>query len=189
MNVDALLAHYGVVAIFVGAMAEGETFVLAGGVLAHRGLISPVEAAMAAFLGSAAADQICFFLGRRGRGSRLVARARAKPAFAKALGFIERYPTAYILAFRYLYGLRVVSPVALGVSNVAALRFVVLNLVSAAVWAALFTTIGYVFGHAVDGLLARFHLQHPALIVLAVLGVAIAGLTWCHHHRAERCRT
>jgi len=185
VNVDALLAQYGVAAIFLGAMAEGETFVLAGGVLAHRGLISPVEAAMAAFCGSAAADQVCFFLGRRGRGSRLVARARAQPAFARALGFIQRYPTAYILAFRYLYGLRVVSPVALGVSNVSTVRFVALNLISAAVWAVLFTTIGYVFGQAVDRVLARFHVQHPALIVLVLFGIAAGGLTWWHARRAR----
>jgi membrane protein DedA with SNARE-associated domain len=187
MNVDALLAHYGVVAIFLGAMAEGETFVLAGGVLAHRGLVSPAEAALAAFLGSASADQLCFFLGRRARGSRLVERARATPAFARALRFIELYPTAYILAFRYLYGLRVVSPVALGVSNVSAGRFIALNLVSAAVWAMVFTGIGYVFGHAVDGLLARFHLQHPALIILALLGGIVGGLSWWHA-RAARLR-
>lgn len=186
MNVDALLAHYGVVAVFLGAMAEGETFVLAGGVLAHRGLISPVEAALAAFLGSALADQICFFIGRRARGGRLVARARANPAFAKALAFIERYPTGYVLGFRYLYGLRVVSPIAIGVSEIPAGRFVALNLVSAASWAALFTGLGYVFGHALDGLLGRFHVQHPALIVLAVVGVVAAGLSWRHARAARR---
>jgi len=186
MNVDALLAHYGLAAVFLGAMAEGETFVLAGGVLAHRGLISPVEAAFAAFLGSALADQICFLIGRRARSGRLVTRARANPAFTKALAFIEHYPTGYILAFRYLYGLRVVSPIAIGVSNVSARRFVALNLVSAATWAALFTTLGYVFWHALDGLLARFHLQHPALIVLGIVGAVAAGLTWRHASAARR---
>jgi membrane protein DedA with SNARE-associated domain len=186
MNVDALLTHYGLAAVFLGAMAEGETFVLAGGVLAHRGLISPVEAAVAAFLGSALADQICFFIGRRARSGRLVTRARANPAFAKALAFIERYPTGYILAFRYLYGLRVVSPIAIGVSEIPVARFVALNLISAATWAALFTTLGYVFGHALDGLLGRFHIQHPALIVLAIVGTVAALLSWRRARAARR---
>lgn len=186
MNIEALLAHYGVAAVFVGAMAEGESFVLAGGVLAHRGLVSPAAVALAAFLGSTAADQLCFLLGRRARDTRLVRRARALPAFDKALGFIERYPNAYIIAFRYLYGLRIVSPVAIGVSRIAAGRFVILNLISAAVWAVLFTGLGYVFGKAVDRALARFHLQHPALIVLGLLALAIGVAALVHRLAASR---
>jgi membrane protein DedA with SNARE-associated domain len=188
MNVESLLAHYGAAAVFVGAMAEGESFVLAGGVLAHRGIVSPVAVVIAAFCGSVLADQLCFFLGRQARDTRLVRRVRGTFAFDRALRFIERYPNAYIIAFRYLYGLRVVSPLALGVSRVSAVRFVALNLLSAAIWAVLFTTLGYVFGKAVDRFIARFHLPHPGLIVLGALALLLVIITLVHR-LAARGRT
>ena len=40
MTIEALVARYGVVAIFLGAGVEGEAAVVTGGVLAHQGLVS-----------------------------------------------------------------------------------------------------------------------------------------------------
>ena len=58
MTIETLIIRYGVAAIFVGAGVEGETSVVAGGVLAHRHLI-PLWAAMAAAsTGSFVADQL-----------------------------------------------------------------------------------------------------------------------------------
>ncbi len=42
--------------------------------------------------------------------------------------------TGFILAFRFIYGMRTVSPVIIGLSSVSARRFVVLNAVAAIVW-------------------------------------------------------
>ena len=39
MAIEALIARYGLAAIFLGAGIEGETSVVAGGVLAHRHLL------------------------------------------------------------------------------------------------------------------------------------------------------
>ena len=71
-------------------------------------------------------------------------------AFARSLSFIERYPNSFILAFRFLYGLRMAGPVALGVTRVSALRFFILNFIGAVIWAATFTLAGYFFGEAIE---------------------------------------
>ena len=41
----------------------------------------------------------------------------------------------YILAFRFIFGLRIASPIALGVSQVPTWRFTLLNIAGAEVWA------------------------------------------------------
>lgn len=168
-----LIARYGLVAIALGAMAEGESVLLIGGMLAHRGTLNPFAVIAVAFAGTVAMDQLCFWLGRRHRDSRLVARARANPAFARALAFIERWPTGYILAFRFLYGLRVVSPVALGVSQVPAGRFVALNIVAAAIWAPSFVMLGYVFGGAVEAVLGQVVSIERYLLIAVAIGAAV----------------
>lgn len=169
-----LVARYGLAAIAVGAMAEGESVLLIGGMFAHRGVLSLPAIIVVAFVATVAMDQLCFFLGRRHRDSRLVVRARANPAFARALAFIERWPSGYILAFRFLYGLRIVSPVALGVSRVPAARFVLLNMVAAAIWAPLFVMLGYVFGGAVEAVLGRVvSIERYVLIALAAGAIVL----------------
>lgn len=144
---------YGPVAIALGSGFEGETAAVAGGVMAHRGLLPPWGAFLATAFGAFFADELFFLLGRRFRDRPFVVRTRQRPAFARAMAFIERYPDAYILIFRFLYGLRTVSPIALGLTHVRWRRFAALNAIAALIWSAVFTTIGYRFGPAVDHLL------------------------------------
>ncbi|MNT63596.1 Inner membrane protein YohD [compost metagenome] len=74
---------------------------------------------------------------------------------------------------RFLYGLRTVGPVALGVSQVPPLRFLVLNAIAAAIWAACFSLLGYAFGQTIESLLGRLHGVETKLAIAAAIGVAI----------------
>ena len=168
---EALLARYGLLAIFVGAGIEGEAVVLAGGVLAGRGLVPLWAAMLAATLGSTLVDQLWFWAGTRFRDRPWIVRMRAKPVFARALDLLVRYPTGFILSFRFIYGMRTVSPVALAVSGVSARRFVPLNLLAAAIWAPLFTWLGYRFGKVAFAVVRRY--APFAAIAIAVVALAV----------------
>jgi len=166
------LSAFGPFVILMGAAFEGQTAVIAGGVVARNGVISPYFAVLAAALGSGILDYVLFLLGRGSRESKFVRRVSAKPAFAKALGLIERYPTGFILSFRFLYGLRAAGPVAVGVTQVSHRWFGVLNAVGAVIWAAVFVGLGYLFGPAVMTLISAA-LAHLAPVAI---GAAIAAL-------------
>jgi membrane protein DedA with SNARE-associated domain len=169
MALDALILRYGVLAVLVGAGIEGEAVVVTGGVLAHRGLIPLVPACIAAAIGSCVVDQLWFIAGRRLRDRRFVRAITERPAYARAIGILERYPTSFILAFRFIYGLRTVSPVAIGTSRIPARRFVPLNIVAAAVWGPAFTLLGYALGKAAVRLMHRI-----AGVGTWVIGIAVA---------------
>ena len=178
------IVDYGLWAVLGGTFLEGESVVVFAGFLAHQHLLRLPEVMLCAFAGSFAADQLLFFLGRRYRDHRLVRRIREKPAFERALALVDRYPHGFILSLRFLYGLRTVGPVALGMSRVPALRFLVLNAIAAAIWAAGFSLLGYVFGQTIESLLGRLHGVETKLAVAAVIGVTI----WLAYHLAARRR-
>lgn len=170
MTIEAIVARWGVAAVFAGAMLEGETAVIAGGLIAHQGFISWPLAFGAAALGSFLADQFFFAAGRRYRDRPLVKRWAQKSAFAKALQLLERYPVGFIFAFRFLYGFRTVSPIAIGTSQVPTARFVPVNAAAAIVWAAIFTGLGYWFGEAVTEMAGRLRpSRHTLLLGVAAL--------------------
>jgi membrane protein DedA with SNARE-associated domain len=175
VHVEALIVRYGLIAIFLGAGIEGEAVVMTGGLLAHRGLVPLIPACICAAVGSCLVDQAWFALARRFRGNRWVQRAHAKPAFAKALRWLERYPTAFILAFRFVYGMRTVSPIAIGTSQVPVRKFVPLNALAAVIWGPTFTLIGYYFGATLDPLIARFAGKAHVLL-LAVVGIVLLAI-------------
>ncbi|MGU3389667.1 DedA family protein [Sphingomonas sp. M1A8_2b] len=194
MSIETFIAQYGLAAIFLGAAFEGETSVVTGGLLAHQHLLPLVGTAVAAVTGSLFADQLFFFVGRHYRDTKRVRRIAEKPAFAKALDTLERHPTIFILGFRFLYGLRTISPIAIGTSHVPARTFMLLNAISALVWGIMFTGIGYVFGDGLIDLVDQFLPRQKLLGVAVLAGVAaliIAGIRFWrgrHAHRSASAR-
>ncbi|GGF77523.1 DedA family protein [Rhizobium wenxiniae] len=177
-SLEHLISQYGVLAVFLGAAFEGETAVFLGGIFAHRHFMSWWEAAAAAAIGSFAADQAWFFAGRYANRLALVQRFLKTDAAQKVSQLLEAHPTGFILAFRFIYGMRTVSPIAIGLSSVPALRFVILNFIAAVVWAVLITTIGYLFGNAVEMLFGRLKLHLHMLIAIAAIAVILAALAY-----------
>ena len=175
MTIETLVVRFGLPALFVGAGLEGETVVIAGGLLAHQGLVPLGGVMAAAALGSFVADQTWFAIGRHYREHRWVAKARARPAFAKALRALERHPIGFIFAFRFIYGFRTISPIAIGTTGVAARTFVLINAVAAAAWGVAFSAVGYLFGRGIEAWVGRLHL-HGTKLWWIVAGLVAAGL-------------
>ena len=178
MQIEHLISQYGPLAVFVGAGLEGETAVLLGGVFAHRQLFPFWQAAVAAVFGSFLVDQIWFFVGRYAHRLAIVQRFMKTKAAARVHRLLEQHPTGFILAFRFIYGMRTVSPIAIGLSSVPALRFVILNFIAAVVWAVLITSIGYLFGNAVEMLFGRLKLHLHMLIAIAAIAVILTALAY-----------
>lgn len=185
LSLAALVHHLGAIGVGLGAGLEGESAVVLGGIAAHHGFFSPIASALAAWVGSTIADQSFFLFGRWRRDSRWVRKVAEKRAFARALELIQRHPIAFCMAFRFVYGFRIAGPVAIGVSQIRARLFVILNVISAGIWAATFTAIGYFFGHAAEQFLRRvFSPTNIALIALAGVVVLLIGLVWRRRHLA-----
>lgn len=176
MTLEAVLSQYGLAALFLGAGIEGETVVVLGGVMVHRGLIAYPAAIAAAALGSCIADQIFFALGRRFRDHRYVRRVQQKAAFRRAIDVFEQRPVLFVFGFRFLYGLRTVSPIAIGTTALPASRFMAINALAAVVWATVFVTLGYLFGEGIEAAFGRVrdvgHVLLPVLAVRLLVGLA-----------------
>ncbi len=181
--IDQFLASYGLIVVYLGVIIEGDSVLLAAGFLAHQGVLHPTGVFLAAFAGSLTGDQILYYVGRYARDSRLVKRQTARPAFVRVLDLITRHRVLFILSFRFIYGVRTISPIAIGIAGVPPLLYTVLNVIAAAVWAALITSIGYVFGRLIETYSGRLHgLEHKLLIALAI---GVASLAILHLARGE----
>jgi membrane protein DedA with SNARE-associated domain len=173
-HLESFIANYGTIVVFFGTLLEGETVVIMAGFLSQQGLINPYGVAVAAFLGSWLSDQTLFYVGRYFSGSSIVEKQKALPVFAKALNMIERNSNLFILAFRFLYGLRTVSPLALGVSNVSPVRYFILNTIAAAVWAPAITGIGYGVGALLHGAVGQLpKIEHRIALAFALAATSV----------------
>ncbi len=98
---------------------------------------------------------------------------------------LERWPTPFIFASRFVYGFRIVGALAVSLTSISTMRYAVINLVSAAVWAVTFTIVGYLAGATVEAWFGRIHhLSHK--IGWALLIGAVFYLIW--HFVSRRMR-
>jgi membrane protein DedA with SNARE-associated domain len=173
-NLQQLIEHYGYLAVFIGALIEGETILVMAGFLAHEGFLNLAVVMTVAAIGGFIGDQFFFALGRY-RGREILARFPSLQArAARVEKLVLRYQNWLIILIRFMYGLRVAGPIMLGMTQVSHIRFAVVNLLGAIVWAVLIGGAGYLFGQAV-GLFLHDAQRYEAVLLgtLLVLGIAV----------------
>jgi len=174
MNLPELIEKYGYVAVLLGTFFEGETILIMAGFAAHSGRLSLPWVILTAFCGSLVGDQTAFFLGHH-YGEKLLGRfPRLRPSVERAGSLLRRFQAPLLLAFRFVYGIRVATPIAAALAKVPVVRFVTLNALGAALWSVVVGAAGYLFGGALSRLLGRAkHYEHLALALIAALGVLV----------------
>lgn len=183
--IEHLITTYGYAVIFFGTIVEGETPLVMGGFAAHRGYLSLPIVVLVAFLGSVAGDQTYFYLGRKQGERFLVRRPRWRASLERVDRLLSKHPVLFVMGFRFLYGLRTVSPFAIGMTSISARKFTALNFAGAALWAVSIGGAGYVFGSALEVWLGRAERYEAAtLATLATIGL----LVWLGHQLRNRRR-
>jgi len=184
--IGEFITHYGYLAVMLGTLLEGEAVLLAAGFACHQGLLDWRIVSVLAVLGATSGDQGAFLIGRW-KGEQLVSRF---PSLERALprvnALMEKYHAPMILFVRFMYGMRIAGPLLLGMSNLPAYRFALLNVIGAVIWASVVTSIGYSFGVTMAVLLTDVKkIEEFLLASLLVLG----GVFWTFRLvRAKRTR-
>lgn len=149
-----LLKEYGYIILFLWSILEGEMGLIMGGILTHTGDLNYFFSIFVAGLGGFTGDQIYFYIGRFNKSfiQRKLHAQRRKFAIAHLL--LKKYGWPIIFLQRYMYGLRTVIPMSIGITKYSAKRFAIINLLSAWVWAAITITPAYIFGQEILELLS-----------------------------------
>jgi membrane protein DedA with SNARE-associated domain len=185
LDFSGFLQHYGYAAVFVGTVVEGETLLLLGAFAAHRGYLHLPWVIATAFVGSVISDQMYFHLSRW-RGPELRTRhPQLSEKLDSAVRLVQRHGTMTVLAMRFMWGLRIALPLAMGLTGMSARRFLMLDLVSAAAWSCAFGLIGYGATELLHRWVGHLH-RYEHWIIATLLCVAIAILAWRWWPRGSR---
>ena len=165
---ESFISQYGYWAVLLGAMIEGESIILTASALAALNKLSIFKVGIVTFLGTCFADQFIFIVGRLfGQRFLLFLLDRFKmlrPHAERALDFLKKHETLYIMSFRFIYGIRVISPFIIGSQGIAFARFSILNIISGFVWTVISCGAGYYLGHFLGG-----YTKNVPVMVIGVL--------------------
>lgn len=141
----------------------------------HGHLAFPIVlgiAAVASFFG----DLPYFFAGRR-LGPRVLRRFPSLLCRKERLeNLLHKHHVVLVLCLRFLYGMRIAGLLALGMSKMSALRFLLLDFIGAMAWSAAIGAAGYGVGGFFRSLLSKG--ATPGQLMLFVSVVAGTILLW-----------
>ena len=179
--IKEFLRQYGYWILFVGTLLEGEAVVIIAGALAHAGVLDLGMVILVSWLGSTINDQVLYQLGARyGQGLIDWLPHFLKRHVVRAEGLIRRFGDWVTLLFRFIYGTRTITPILLGVHHYPPRRYLLMNPLAAAVWAAVIAGIGYLLGASLQSLLTGVRYVQIILLLLLLMG---ALFYWLWHRR------
>ncbi|WP_417334619.1 DedA family protein [Halarcobacter sp.] len=144
-----LLKTYGYIILFAWSILEGEAGLIMAGLLSHTGDMNMYMAIFIAGLGGFVGDQIYFYTGRFNKSyvHRKFKGQRRKFALAHIL--LQKYGWPIIFVQRYMYGMRTIIPISIGLTRYSAKTFAFINLISAWCWAAITIVPTWYFGEEI----------------------------------------
>lgn len=144
-----LLKTYGYIILFAWSILEGEAGLIMAGLLSHSGHMNLYIAIFVAGLGGFAGDQIYFYIGRFNKSYVHKNFKGQRRKFALAHLLLIKYGWPIIFIQRYMYGMRTIIPISIGLTRYSAKMFAFINLISAWCWAAITIVPAWYFGEEI----------------------------------------
>lgn len=169
---NTYVADWGYLILFCWSVLEGELGLIFAGIASHTGHMNVAVAIFVAGLGGFVGDQIYFYIGRFNKSymQKKFKNQRRKLALAHLL--LQKYGWPIIFIQRYMYGMRTIIPISIGLTRYNAFKFAIINLISAWIWAAITILLTWFFGDIILNLLSWFK-KHPYILVVFMIAFLI----------------
>ena len=178
-----LMKEHGYIILFAWSILEGEMGLIMGGLLCHTGDMWLGFAIFVAGLGGFVGDQIYFYIGRYNKSYVHTKFKGQRRKFALAHLLLKKYGWPIIFAQRYMYGMRTIIPISIGLTRYDAKLFAFINLLSAWCWAAITIVPVWYFGEEILKVL-EYAKEHWYFVLPVALG--FGGSIIYYFHKATQ---
>ena len=183
MNLEAIVTQFGYPALVIGLFLEGETMLVLGAFMAHRGYLDLSLVILIGCIVPFASDQFFFWMGRLKGDQFLESRPAWKPHVEKAKSLLSWNPNLLFPGIRFMYGLRTVLPFVIGMAKFDPKKFAFLNLIGAFIWALTFGLAGHLIGQIMK-LIFEDVKEHELAIALGIILVGIG--VWLYYRYTDK---
>lgn len=167
------MEHWGYIAIFFASLMEGETALITGSFMAHRGYFVLPKVIIVSLAATLIIDWSYFIIGRKHGRKFLHTRPKLEAKLNHVTTWIEKYPVLLMIFYRFMYGIRIPLAIAFGLSTYSTFRFGILSLVGILLWVSCYASVGYFFGAIIEAnltMIKHYELAVAGIILLISLG-------------------
>jgi len=180
--INALL-EYGYLILFAYSFGGGMVAIVAAGVLSYAGKMDLGTSIAVAAIANSIGSSFLFYMGRYNKQALMpyIKAHRRKLALSHLL--MKKYGDKIIFIQKFIYGLKTLVPMTIGVTKYPQAKFHLLNTLSAIVWASALGFGSYTAGELLMRIAAYFS-ENTFMAPLILL--SILALIWLYFQKATK---
>jgi membrane-associated protein len=173
--------------LLLGFFLPGDTLLFTAGFFAAQGKLPLAGVMIAIFIGSILGDNLGYTIGKR-TGPKLFTKKDGlifrQEYVQRAERFYQKHGGKTIIFARFIAVVRTFAPLVAGVGSMKRSKFIIYNIIGAALWTITIVMLGYWLGNMIDPNL----LDNFILLAFGLATVITVGPTLYHLLREERLR-
>ena len=170
----------------VAAIAIEELSPIFGGIAANEGELRLMRVIIGVAVGGWICTSLLYLAGRLKWDMIRRRLPRLRAAGTVALRVVARNPLTASFLVRFVFGLRIVLPLACGAARVPVAMFLVVSLIGSFVWSTLFTVLGYAAGEAAVQVVGKLGRIGEIIGAVLVTAAVVLFIRWNGRRRAQK---
>lgn len=168
---EELIREWGYVILFLYSFGGGFLALAVAGVLSYTGELNIVASIIVAGSANFVGDQFLFMLARNNKSyaKDMMKKYGRKVALAHIM--MRKYGSPVVFLQKYIYGIKTLIPLAMGLTKYSAKKFTVFNAFATVVWALVVGYASFYMGEIILNMADEFKMYGIAVIVAIILGV------------------
>jgi len=169
------LSTYGYIILFLYSLGGGMVAIIAAGILSYAGKMDLATSIAVAFVANAIGDSLLFYMSRYNKVQVMPYLKKHKRKLALSHLLMKKYGDKIIFFQKFVYGIKTLIPMGIGMTKYPAIKFNILNVISAFVWSIVLGYGSFTAGETLTNTSTYFS-NHPWLA--PVILFSILGLLW-----------
>jgi len=168
---EELIRDWGYIILFLYSFGGGFLALVVAGILSFSGELNIVVTILVAGVANFIGDQFLFTLARKNKSQakQMMQKHRRKIAMSHLL--MKKYGSWVIFLQKYIYGIKTLIPLAMGLTKYDYRKFLIFNIFATALWALFIGTAAYMMGDLVYTYIEEFKSYGLAFVAIVLFGV------------------
>ncbi len=169
---EDLIRDWGYIILFLYSFGGGFLALAVAGVLSYAGelniYVTLIVAGSANFIG----DQFLFLLARNNKAQAKAMMGKHQRKIALAHLMMRKYGSVVVFLQKYVYGIKTLIPLAMGLTKYDAKKFMFFNIFATALWTLVVGITSYMLGELVYAYTEQFKTYGIALVIIILLTIS-----------------
>ncbi len=175
------LTTYGYIALFIYSLGGGFVGLMAAGVLSFMGKLDLSTSIAIAFVANFLGDTLLFYMSRYHKSDVLKYLKKHRRKLALSHLLMRRHGNWIIFFQKFVYGIKTLIPLAIGITKYSFAKFSIFNLAASALWAVVVGGGSYLAGQSIVN---AFAVVSDKPYIAPIVLISIAGAIWLYFSRA-----